>query len=509
MTLRGKGLAIGLASVAGGALLTTILMSRHAGGMMGATAEGRALLSAGAVVVDVAVCLSGMAGCAFVLSRGWFRRSMGAAFLVLMLGLVTLAVFSITNFIAAERMSVAKASEDRLRAAEEARQNAQRAVEERRHAAEEAAKQQREAMERLAQSQLGFMQAEVKGARGKERKVLGKDFAASAARIIAEVGKAGTQEAPIEQPITPPISPDGGKVLLRTESGPEMMAEFSGYSQNAISVVQIGGIAIALIIIEALFSMGAGVAWRIEDPSPRRGEEVAPKAEPITLTPSAPEIPSVAVAALPPPAQVPEQPPAQPLAEAAPEPVAAAPAPGPVKPVRVPVPGSIPSLQAVDFPVSGRPERLRHRDTPKDAARRFVTWMQAMGLAGSYDSAEITTLYLEFVEADFREPTSPDHVKGALETTRGCEKQRPKTQGKQLPTRYVIAARKYKLPAPEQPPAVTEPADNSAGAQVVRPRAFFRELEDEPLMRREWAHLARRFDRARKQRGARTGRRAA
>lgn len=488
MTLRGKGLAITCGAISVASLLTTLFMSRHAGEMMGATPEGRSLLSAGAMVVDVAVPLSGLAGTALLLLKGWKPKVLGSVFLAMLAGLVVLAMGSISNFVSAERMSVEKAAQERQRMAE------------RRQSAEEARQQAAlKAQQDVATTQLGYMRLQMQDAKGRERKTLTKDFASGAAKIIGEIGKApGSPSAP--------SAPEDDKVAIRSEAGPELIAEISGYSQQAITVAQIGGIAMALIMIEALFSMGAGLLWASSEEE--RHQELlapAPRAEILAHPPLMLEKSEVAFADLSPPERPAEQPPAQPAASVPePAPAAAAPPPAPEPIKRTPLPGSIPSLQAIDFPLSGEPERFRHRDVPKDAARRFVVWMQAMGLPGSYTSDEITQLYREFGEADFRELLAVDLLKGALEKTSGCERQRPKINGKQGPTRYVIRPKRFKVEA--SAPAEQE---HNQDARVVRPPAFFRELESEPVMRREWAHLARRFDRTRKQRGSRMGRRAA
>lgn len=500
MTLRGKGLAIGLGLVAGGALLTTILMSRHAGEMMGATDEGRRLLSQGAIVVDVAVCLSGMAATAFVLSPGWFRKTMGAVFLMLTLGLVTLAVFSITNFIAAERMSVQRAEEERARLAEE-RRDAERKAAERRQAAEEARLQAAlKAQQDLAKTQLGYMQAQVKDARGRERKTLSKDFASGAAKIIAEVGK---QASPAETPAIPTPLPDESKVALHTAAGPELMAEVSGYDQKAISAAQIGGIAIALIIIEALFSMGAGLAWRLEE-EPRRALPRQMPAASAIVDAEAVEVPALPAPAVPTaPAPSPE-----PIRTKVAEPAPPAPPPPPPEPVSMPgaiVPvlaeGAEPSLGAILFNSRLQPTGARReKDDPSAAADRLVTWLRAYGMGGSYTSDTILALHADFCRRDHREQTPAGPLLNAVAKHRHVKKWRPRANGARMSTWiYSIEPGKFPKPKPASP-AETEQAE--PGAQVVRPRAFFRELEDEPALRRALSHVTRRLGRNRKQRGA-------
>lgn len=107
--------------------------------------------------------------------------------------------------------------------------------------------------------------------------------------------------------------------------------------------------------------------------------------------------------------------------------------PAPVSPAhvaRLPLPGSLPSLDAIGFPIHSRPLKRRDPSKPDDAAKRFVTWLRAFDLVREpLTNEEITAYYAEFCEADYRAPTAENLLLGDLKHVKGVEWSKPRTPG--------------------------------------------------------------------------------
>jgi len=478
--MRGKWISVGLLLSGIGALAITILMNRHAGESMGATAEGRALLSAGAITVDVVgICVFGLAAGALLRARTWGIKAVGAAFLVVMLGSVGFSIMSIMNFVATERMSVDNAIRERQ--AERARrsQNAEAAAKQRQEAALAAAEKQRQEQNRLAEQHLKWLQgvARKDDLTRKER----KEIISGAGDVIAKIGQPALPQLADQAP----AAPTDETVLVRSEAGPEMIAEFSGLQARAVLMVQMGWLAILLISYKALAFPGVSLTWPREtiDIKPAVSEPSAPAVSPVALTPV------VAPLALPGPAVGTALPaPDQQVAQIAPpkpaEPPAETPASGLAKPTVSPqpvpnpfidgrpLPGSEGSLASINFEFDRRPTgQLKIKEGPKDSARRFAIVCKAYGQTGGFWADEIKRLYDQFCIADHREPTSMRDVWSALQNTRGVEyakvRVNPGTENKAA--RYSITPARYSKPAVKEPANDKEPAPSEVGGKTSGP----------------------------------------
>jgi len=434
-------------------VLTGIILHTF-GKSIGTTADGKALLSWGAVAVHVIGLV--VMGLLF----GYFRKRRNWSWAIPCgLIMISAAGFTFTNlygFASAERISATKA-------VEAAKQRTDKAEKERLTLA----KQRQEAQERLAKSQLGFMQAEVEDARGKARKQLSKDFAKNSATIIAEIGKEAPAAAPAPK-AEAELSPDEGAVQI---------AELTGISQQAVQTGYAMWLAKLLIALELFLWPCASFTW----PS-RRSDIIDVDYNHIPAQPLVTE-----------PARGPEQgllPPAQMAIEA---PIISQPGPAPESPAqadpfpvtstaRLPLPGSVSSLDAIGFPLHQRPDRRRDKSQPREAAQRFAVWLRAFDLVREpLTDEDITKLYAEFCEDDYRQPTAENLMRGELKNLRGVDWGKPRTKGDdgeiKRPTRWLISRGKYSLP-----PTPTKQEGNVLA--YPRPLAVPARDEPEPM---QWA----------------------
>jgi len=242
-SMHGRGLAV-LLFIGGCACFAfTILMNQAFGSSIGATEQGKALLGGAAIVIDiVGLGLFGLAAGAIARSEKWHVRLVAVPLFLVVLACAVNSIVSIMGFVASERMAVSQARERRLAV-----------IAERQQQSDQAAKERREAQERLAKTQLGFMQAQMRDARGRERRVLSKDFAKGASEIIAEVGKdaeragATASEAPI--------------VIVHTEGQAELIADATGLDQKLVRTVSMASIAVLLIVLKVCCFPLAGFFW--------------------------------------------------------------------------------------------------------------------------------------------------------------------------------------------------------------------------------------------------------
>jgi hypothetical protein len=148
-------------------------------------------------------------------------------------------------------------------------------------------------------------------------------------------------------------------------------------------------------------------------------------------------------------------PPSQPLTAAEiiiPEPP---PSGAPPHVARLPLPGSLPSLDAIGFPIHERPAKRRDKSQPREAAERFVVWLRAFDLVREpLTDEDVTTLYAEFCEADYRQPTAENLLKGELKNLKGVTWSKPRTDGDdgkvKRQTRWLITRGKYPPPTPQK-----------------------------------------------------------
>jgi hypothetical protein len=497
MMLRGKALSIGLGVGGAACLCVTALMNRHMGSTMGATAEGQALLSAGSIIIDlVGLTGFGIATGALAGSANRVKKWLAIPTGLVMVVSAGLSITSIMNFVAAERVSVQKARAAQQADIDKRRQAQADAAKARQTAQEQAAKDQRDTQAQLAKQHLTWMETQMKGASPKAQREMRKDMNTAAADVIAKVGQStavapapSTPDAPLPEPI----------VIVRSESGAELIAEITGLDAHVVQLTQMAWLAVLLIVIKAFSFPLSALFWprdeqqpiplaapRVVDAiatevfsltAPQAGVEVAPIDDGQKTTPIAAEVSKPAAAKLEPP-----KPPAAPI-------------------VRELIPGAAASLEAINFDPRNRPEGvLRRVDAPKDAARRLITWMRAHDLSGNHTAAQIVELHAEFCGLDHRELTPTGRLLEAVANDPAVRKRRPMVNGKKAPQwQYEVSPGRFKAPKSQPEPQ---------GAQVVRPRAFFEQVNDPVIMRMQ-AHWERRNDRARKQRGARSGRRAA
>lgn len=242
---------------------------------------------------------------------------------------------------------------------------------------------------------------------------------------------------------------------------------------------------------------------------------------------------------------------AQPSADEAVEGTAtdAEPPAAPIEPaplVRTVLPGAEASLAEIGFPQAAPPGPKKDNSPAKLAAHRFVVWLQAFDLvAQPLNDEDLTRLYAEFCEADWCLPTYEKHLRSALADHRAVTWRKTSVgkgdDGKvKKRARYEVKAGKFpkqKAPPPpaepEKPqpkqeggrlfafprPLAVEPAHEDVSAQTPDPAERVDEIAkrrhvprfDHPAFNAARAHWMRRDGRLmnRKQRGGRTGRRAA
>jgi hypothetical protein len=83
-------------------------------------------------------------------------------------------------------------------------------------------------------------------------------------------------------------------------------------------------------------------------------------------------------------------------------------------------------LTMIKFPLAPiRNKQLRTKDPREHVGWRFLAWMAAYGLQGSYPHEKIDSLYFEFAQADHREPWGSRIVKAELESLRFVTKSTP------------------------------------------------------------------------------------
>jgi uncharacterized membrane protein len=409
--MHGRWMATTLSLSGLGALIITMLMNRHAGSNMGATEEGRVLLSAGAIAVDVVgVCVFGLAAGVLANTAGIKSKIMAGFFGLLVVFSVVLSVQSIFNFISSERVSVDKARNARAADIKRRQKLSEDIIREREKARLEAAEKSRQAQVQLAEQHLRFMQQTIKkdDLSRKEK----RDFVQGAGDVIAKMRPVET-EAPKAE--TAPVIAEEATPIL-TEGGTEELAALLGGEASGWRVGQMAQLSVLLILYKAFAFSGAGLTWR-RGPSPLqlaatvRLAAVPLQAAPQTIDAKAVEVP--ARPALPPPRTVNRPPPGKPVATA----------PGiqanPFIASR-PLPGWDGELRSLLFPIDGRPNGPRRPALdPRSAAHAFARGMRAWGFVQTPLILErVHELYAFWCEADHRAPCAMNLIEDELRNMR-------------------------------------------------------------------------------------------
>ena len=491
---------LSIGSAVGGitCLIVTGLILKHFGESLGATDSGRILLGAASVLVHViGLVLMGLAFGHFCKVRNWYWAPV---VLLIMLGAGGYTITSIMGFVATERISVAQSRED-----------AAKAKRKRETDAAEAAKKRQEAQERLAKSQLGFMQAEVKDASGRERRVLQKNFAGDAAKLIAEVGKEPANEQKAAS----------GEIAMRPDAQSEQIAEMTGASVSVVQLTLMAWIAIMMVALEIVLWPLSSFTWprkiAVELIEDKREEAIAVGTEvcpPLVLTPEPKALPAPLIAEL------------AAVRVSAPDPIPA------LEPETVAIPHRLILLPGADLWLKAmkfellppRPGAPGAWPNAKHAAGCFACWLQAHGQEGPFSHNQIVDLWERCCTAYHRQRLAWNVFKPEIERLKGRpivdKKIRIDGQESPRPTRWYIAsaAREIKKfeakPDPKQE-AAPDPGHRPlaslpvAAANDNRKRTVPAWIDMQRLEARDHkAMMQQQWNRSRKQRGARVGRQA-
>ncbi len=414
-------IAILFGALALGCLVITAWIIHRSGVMQAATEDGRWALGWVAVLVHLGVAVCGLAMFA--------ARHIVVSIVcgLMMFGAAAYSAWQIATFAATEVISVTKA-----RDAAEKRESALAA------AAIEAAKERHKAQAKLAEQHLKWLQTTTRHADGRLER---KDSFEAGNKLVKEFGK--TEAPPVEQPkveATP----------LKTDVLAEWLAARVGLDIATLQASPPLWLALMLLLCEVVFWPLASYFWR--QPAAAAvvgvGDPAAPAPLPIAPMPTGPAV------AAEPIKQITDQTAAK---------VHPSRLPQPERIERRPIPGSVQSLIDIAFPLTKPSGALKTKEPPKDAARRFVVWAKAMGLAGSYNPGELYNSYREFADADHREPVGYNQLAAALEKTRGIEKRRPRLADGSFPTVWEITPGKYPRPAPKPPTDAQDTQHNKGG----------------------------------------------
>ena len=216
----------------------------------------------------------------------------------------------------------------------------------------------------------------------------------------------------------------GAKVLTEADAGAKTWSQLTGMPVRTAQTIGAALFAYMLLV-------GTGIGLWTSLGTIREANELArSRREPIDITPSV----------LPPPMPVREVPISEVFTKREPEPAPeppklAAQAPpkvlAPVTPAKArkrPEPNdeARDMLTAIGFPVAPiRGQGLRAKDAREHVAWRFLAWLAAYGLQGSYPAEQVDSLYFEFAQADHREPWGMRVVKNEMESIRYFQRTTP------------------------------------------------------------------------------------
>lgn len=347
-------------------LAITAMMNRHAGISQGATEEGRQLLGAGAIAIDIVglVILGSVAGNLLASHRRW----LGGAVLVVVIGCALFSISSIMSFVASEWLSVSASRRTALETAQRTRDAADAAAKERLRLQAELAKQHLKTLETTS----------IAGGGRQERRDLRKDMNSAAAELIAKVGQAPEAVPPSPAP----------EIMLRPDGGAEMIAWIMNTPEQTVQVTRMAALAVLLIVIKTfVFPLGA-FYWKKD-----RGPEflptpTVPLGEEAKVEIIAPLEPSAGQRMLPAPISRPEPPPE-----------------GKVVLARIGFPKAKPEGDA----------RAMTDEERETVGLRLLVWLTAHGQRGDFAQDVLWQIMLEHFEAAGLVPCAERIAKQSLE----------------------------------------------------------------------------------------------
>lgn len=363
-----KVVAIIIFGITTACLVITTLMTKASGVTSAASLEGKEYLGYAAIAVHLGLPTFGIAsGIATAKRHKWL--AFVSILMVLLCGAYSLR--NVTNFVAAERFSIAKQreAEQAIRVARE-------------QAALKAAQDRQQQVANMVKGQLDWMHGTAQRGGRVERTETTKDMAAAGNKLIQDFAKAE---------IAVPTAPVDTTVTVRPDLGNQMLAEWTGWNLSTLQLSDIMQIVLMLLIIEI-------VGW------PTGAQLWAMAGDPIGL-PQPPPLPPAPARNL------------SPVALDKPAKALAAPSRQTAITVR-----SEPTLEwrqlldKVQFPPAGARHKgpLRPRDDAEVAALRFLVWLGAYKESGEFHNSTVDQLYEEFCIADHREPTGTRVVKPAM-----------------------------------------------------------------------------------------------
>lgn len=375
----GRSLVLYLAGFA--CLGLTALMNLHAGVSQAATEQGRQLLGAASIIIDVIglVVIGSVAG--NLLGMG--KRGLGALMLSLTILSGIYSMGSILTFVATEWLSVAESRKAAIQLARDKQDEERRLREER-----------LKLQAQTAQAALQSMQATVKDATSrKERKILSDGFAKGANEVISTLGKEQTAAAA-------PAPAAEERIQLRPDAGAEAVQWITTLPEKTYQVIRMGLISCLLIAFKmALFPL-AGYYQN------RRREGMLVDLVPFEDLPMSKAVaaPATAALALPPPALAKTEP--APLPKEA------------TKLLNEPSPEWRLLLDAMEFPRKKGLKELQRKQHPREQIGwRWFTWLVAHGHTGDYTATEVEKLYDSFCDSDYpRDRWGLNVAKGELRT---------------------------------------------------------------------------------------------
>lgn len=383
------------------------------------SASGGLVLGAAFIAIHIiGVAIMGSVSGSFARRKRWIG-AIATGFIVV--GAALLSVKNVTDYVATERTSLMKA-----------RQAQAAAQDERTKASLEATKKRQDLQAKLAESQMKWIQ----GTRGRNQ----ADMAEQGNNLIKDIGKAD-----VSMPDLPKQ-----EVIMRTESGNELISKIFGWDRDAIELTQMLYGSIFLIILESFL-------WPLA----------------AFFKPGAAEAAALAIAASAPLTPIVESPKAKLLA-----------APKKDKPITVrmdPTPEWRQLLDEIDYPPAGSRHKgpPRSKDRREHVAPRFLVFMQAYSETGEITTDELTSIYEDFNGVDHRVAWGDRIVKSELEglgrkfVTKNMGKsptvysipiQTPDKVRSLLEKRGVLTANRAVStpePEPEDEPDTTESAEGS------------------------------------------------
>lgn len=359
-----KPLSIGLALAGMTIFFITSMMIRSAGISSGTSGGGQDLLGYG----NIAIHITGLV--LFGIATGYLFRAKLRIFGVLtgivVVGTALFSMKNLTDFVAAERMSVAKAREEQSVAQRE-----------RQKAVFEAAKKRQDLQAKLAETQLKWIQGTEKRADGRNER---RDSMEQGTKLITEFGKS---EVAIPDAIKT-------ETILRPDSGTELISKATGLDKDSIELFTTLYGTLLLIVMESIIWPLAAFFYPPKGYREATQGVLEPVSPPRSLAPTARE-----------------------------QRLLTAPRPKEKPPtIKVePDAGWRALLDEVDYPPAGSIVQgtQRPKDKREHVAPRFLTWLHAHGLAGDITTDNLTVLYERFNSIDHRTPWGERIVKNELE----------------------------------------------------------------------------------------------